>query len=80
MRNPVTRASWRKTKGVNRFPPACNALFVPGRVHLELVKKSGKIPPLQDQPVPTGVPGVFQRMLQIYREYKKATTSAQLEE
>jgi hypothetical protein len=41
-------------------------------VHIELVKNPGPIRPMQDNPVPPGITGAFQRLLQIYREYRTA--------
>lgn len=38
-----------------------------------LVSKTDKLRVVQHDPVPTGVMGLFQRLLQIYREYRKAT-------
>jgi hypothetical protein len=39
----------------------------------DVVEKSDQIRPKQDNPARPGITGAFQRLLQIYREYKSAT-------
>ena len=50
------------------------AVRFPGSVCTpDVVEKSGQLRQTQDVPVPTGLTGAFQRLLQIYREYRSAT-------
>ena len=41
-------------------------------VHNRVVKNPAPARTMQDNPVPHGITGAFQRMLQIYREYRNA--------